>query len=616
MENKKDKQNNVNTVLKVVRLVKKLKPGYLPILLITKIIAATGPFVNIVFGSIILDMVVQKDKVSDIMYYVCILIACNFVLVLGRWALETALGVQKRIITERVNQMICEKSVMLDYEILEKKETLELVNKANEGMRSHGDIGAFCDQLGNLIEKLCTIIYSIGLLIGLFIPVATRNLKGFAVFMNAWYSGFTVVLIMGLTLIATYYLKKWTGKQEQKNFEENVEGNRRFSYFYEFVWNYAMGKDIRLYRMEDMIMDEINQDNIRCEHNSNRMTKSFNQASALGQLIGVVFEGASYIYVGLKAIMGLVSIGSVLRYVSAFRELSNGLDGLLDIYIAVEIRSRYLAYFCDFMEIENQKFEGNLPIEKHNDIEYEIEFKDVSFHYPNSEDMVLSHVNARLQVGRKVAVVGKNGAGKTTFIKLLCRLYDPTEGEILLNGINIKQYDYKEYMRLFSVVFQDFQLFSFSLAENVASSLEYDGERIENSLEKAGFSERLKDMPEGIDTNIYQMKQNGVEISGGEAQKIAIARALYKDSPFVVLDEPTSALDPVAEYDIYKRFDELVRDKTSIYISHRMSSCRFCDNIIVFDEAHIVQYGSHEELLMDRENVYYQLWNAQAQYYA
>ena len=139
---------------------------------------------------------------------------------------------------------------------------------------------------------------------------------------------------------------------------------------------------------------------------------------------------------------------------------------------------------------------------------------------------------------------------------------------------------------------------------------------LENSLEKAGFSERLKDIPEGIETNIYQMKQNGVEISGGEAQKIAIARALYKDSPFVVLDEPTSALDPLAEYDIYKRFDELVRDKTSIYISHRMSSCRFCDHIIVFDEAKIVQNGSHEELLMDRENVYYQLWNAQAQYYA
>ena len=214
-----------------------------------------------------------------------------------------------------------------------------------------------------------------------------------------------------------------------------------------------------------------------------------------------------------------------------------------------------------------------------------------------------------------MAVVGPNGAGKTTFIKLLCRLYDPTEGQIFLNGIDIKLYDYHEYMQLFSVVFQDFKLFSFSLAENVATSLDYNEERIRACLELAGFGERLKEMPEGIDTNIYQMQENGVEISGGEAQKIAIARALYKDSPLVILDEPTSALDPISEYDIYRRFDELVEDKTAIYISHRMSSCRFCDNIVVFNKGEIVQHGSHQELLEDEGSIYHEMWNAQAQYY-
>lgn len=614
--NKEDKQYKIHTVIKVIRMVKKLKPGFLSILVLTKFTAASLPFANIILGSIILDMVVQKNKVSQIMNYVVILIACNFVLILSRWALETAIGVHRRIISERISQMICEKSLTLDYEILEKKETLEWINKANEGMRSYGDIGYFCVQLGDLVEKICNIIYSMGLLIGVFIPGAIKNHNRLTEFMNAWYSGFSVLLIMGLTLLATLYLNRWTGKQEQKNFEANVEGNRRFGYFYDFIWNYAIGKDIRIYRMEDMILDEIHQDIVRNENNSNKMTHDYNKASATGQLIGIAFTGASYIYVGLKAMMGLISIGSVLRYVSAFSQLRNGLGGLLDVYIAVEIRSRYLVYFCDFMEIENKKYEGSLPINKRDNNDYEIEFKEVSFHYPNSEDMVLSNVNTKLKVGKKMAVVGKNGAGKTTFIKLLCRLYDPTEGEILLNGVNIKQYDYKEYMKLFSIVFQDFQLFSFSIAENVATSLEYDREEIKNSLEKAGFGERLKNIPEGIDTNIYQMKENGIEISGGEAQKIAIARALYKDSPFVILDEPTSALDPVSEYDIYKRFDELVREKTAIYISHRMSSCRFCDNIVVFNEGNIVQNGSHEELLQETENVYYQLWNAQAQYYA
>ena len=211
--------------------------------------------------------------------------------------------------------------------------------------------------------------------------------------------------------------------------------------------------------------------------------------------------------------------------------------------------------------------------------------------------------------------MGKNGAGKTTFIKLLCRLYDPTEGQILLNGIDIKLYDYREYIGLFSVVFQDFKLFSFSVGENVATSAEYDEEKATACLKQAGFEERLSTMPQGIHTNIYQVEDNGVEISGGEAQKIAIARALYKDAPFVILDEPTSALDPVSEYEIYRHFDQLVKDKTSIYISHRMSSCRFCDNIYVFDGGRIIQAGSHEELMQKEEGLYHQLWQAQAQYY-
>ncbi|MBH1940917.1 ABC transporter ATP-binding protein [Mobilitalea sibirica] len=616
MEHKNEKQNTISTVFKVIKLVKKLKPDYLPFLLITKLIAAGQPFVNIYLGSIILDMIVDRNSVNEIMQYVYVMVGLNFILTLSRWGLEFLTGVFRRIITERTSQMISEKSLSLDYELLEKKETLAMIHKAEAGMNSHGDIGTFCDLLGRLIERIFKIFCSIGLLAGLFIPVKAGKLSGLAGFMNAGYSGLSLLIIIAFTLLAAFYLNRWTGKQEQKSFEDNVESNRRFGYFYNFVWNYALGKDIRLYRMDDMIMDEIDQDHKRMETVSNKMTNSYNISSIISNLIVIVFEVASYIYVGLKTILGLISIGSVLRYISALREFRDGLGGLLDIYVNIGIRSRYLAYFSDFMELENQKHKGTLPIEKRYGNRYEIEFRDVSFHYPNNSEMVLSHVNIKLRVGQKMAVVGKNGAGKTTFIKLLCRLYEPTEGEILLNGINIKEYDYNEYMRLFSIVFQDFQLFSFSLAENVAASLEYNKNRIEHSLEKAGFGERLKDMPGGIDTNIYQMRENGVEISGGEAQKIAIARALYKNSPFVVLDEPTSALDPVSEYDIYKRFDELVKDKTAIYISHRMSSCRFCDHIVVFDEGTIVQDGSHDELLKDAENLYHQLWTAQAQYYA
>ena len=215
-----------------------------------------------------------------------------------------------------------------------------------------------------------------------------------------------------------------------------------------------------------------------------------------------------------------------------------------------------------------------------------------------------------------MAVVGRNGSGKTTFIKLLCRLYDPTEGEILLNGVNIQKYDYDEYMSVFSVVFQDFTLFSFKLGEVVASSKQFDPVRVAECLRKANFGDRLKTLPEGVDTYLYKAyDQSGIEISGGEAQKIALARALYKDSPFILLDEPTAALDPVSEYEVYSNFNAIAGDKTTVYISHRLASCRFCDQILVFDQGSIVQKGSHEQLLADRAGKYLELWQAQAQYY-
>ena len=222
----------------------------------------------------------------------------------------------------------------------------------------------------------------------------------------------------------------------------------------------------------------------------------------------------------------------------------------------------------------------------------------------------------KFKVGNRLAIVGENGSGKTTFIKLLCRLYDPQEGQILLNGIDIRKYDYRDYMNIFSVVFQDFQLISQPLGSNVAGSMVYDEAKVQKALTDAGFEERLGSLPDGLNTQLYKdFTDNGVEISGGEAQKIAIARALYKDAPFIILDEPTAALDPVAEAEIYEKFNDIAGDKTAIYISHRLSSCKFCDEIVVFHKGSIIQHGKHEALLAEENGKYYELWQAQAQYY-
>ena len=277
--------------------------------------------------------------------------------------------------------------------------------------------------------------------------------------------------------------------------------------------------------------------------------------------------------------------------------------------------AQFLLPVFQLLDMPNRMYQGSLTTEKRADRNYEIEFRDVSFRYPNTDAWALRHVSMKFKVGGRLAVVGENGSGKTTFIKLLCRLYDPTEGVILLNGIDIRKYRYGDYLALFSVVFQDFKLLSQPLGKNVAASEDYDRARAEQCLVKAGFGARLEQLPEGLDTFLYRdFDENGVEISGGEAQKIALARVLYQDAPFIVLDEPTAALDPEAEAEVYTKFNDIVEDKTAVYISHRLSSCRFCDEIAVFDGGRVVQQGTHDSLL-EAQGKYRSLWEAQAQYY-
>lgn len=631
-ESAKIKTRKKHTVQKVISLVKKLEPGLLPLIFLTMLLASAHPFVSIFFGSRILDLLVARATFGQIMKNALIMVATCTFLSLARWGLEMVTGVRKRVLSEKIRQMICDKSFEIDYEVLEKGETLDMVHRAREGMNVQGDIGNFCDLLASSVEHIFTIIYAIVLLLPLFIPnmgggfvtdsgeaaaslSGTVSLTGMAGFLNKWYSFLFLLLSMGLCLWITSFSNRRIARIQQENFEKNVRNNRLFGCFNNFASNYRQGKYVRLYKMQDMILGEIKKSVTSLEHEDKNALNKSRKLTFLSFSSPLLLQFTSYLYIGLKALYSLISIGSTLRYVQAYQKLANSMGGILGVFIQINIRSEYLSYFYDYMEIENKCYDGSIPVEKRNDGQYEIEFKDVSFHYPNSDTLVLSHINEKLTLGQKTAIVGQNGAGKSTFIKLLCRLYDPTEGEILLNGMDIRYYDYKEYTALFAVVFQDFNLFSFSIAENVAAGKKVDAARATDCIRKAGLGKRLAAMPEGIQTNIYQLEENGIEISGGEAQKLAIARALYKDAPFVILDEPTAALDPVSEHEIYCHFNDLVKDRTAFYISHRMSSCRFCDKIYVFENGRIVQSGSHKELLEEDGGLYQNLWNAQAQYY-
>lgn len=607
--------NKLNTIKKVLRLTHKLQKGHIALIIIQRLVNAATPFIEVIFSSIILDQLIAKAPYELIMKNALIVISYRVFASLFHWGLEHIIATNSATLNEKIDQMICEKSFEIDYDILEKRETLDMIKKAEEGINSYGNITGFCQSFAGIIEMIARIIYSVVILIPLFIPSDSVPAGFLPQLLNKWYVVFILLAVIIVKVSVSTAINKKSQIVQQEFFKNNVRANREYGYYFNLMFEYSLGKYIRLYKSQNMVTGKVSSTLSWMEKQFLSLLARINMIQLPDFLVQFFVQGISYIFVGLKAIYGFISVGSALKFITAYGGLVESISSISYSIIDLGIKSEYLSYFYDFMEIQNKRYDGTIPTEKRDDNEFEIEFRDVSFKYTNTENYVLKHVNQKIKIGTKTAIVGKNGAGKTTFIKLLCRLYEPTEGQILLNGIDIRYYDYKDYAKLFAVVFQDFNLFSFSIAENVASNSVFDSARVEECCRHAGFGERLAKLEKGIETNIYQQEENGVEISGGEAQKLAIARALYKDAPLVILDEPTSSLDPVSEYEIYKKFDEMVEDKTSIYISHRMSSCRFCDNILVFDDGQIVEQGSHDKLLLNN-GLYSELWNAQAQYYS
>ncbi len=403
-----------------------------------------------------------------------------------------------------------------------------------------------------------------------------------------------------------------------KTAEETKTGNRFFGYFGFLANDAGRAMDMRIYRQQEICGHymEMERRNITRSGAARSARGSMGFVCSASAAVSCAFAGLICVLACQKAWEGAVPAGSILQYTWGGVMLAKGISDLAEGIKGVKDNSCYLETLFAFLDLPNHMYRGSLTTEKRRDRKYLIEFRDVSFRYPGAKEDALSHVSLRLEIGKRLAVVGKNGSGKTTFIKLLCRLYEPTGGEIRLNGIDIRKYRYEDYKKLFSVVFQDFALLPRPLEENVAAGCAYDPERVGDCLEKSGFPERPDSFPKGMNASLsggFDGKEEG--LSRGEAQKVAIARALYQDAAFLVLDEPTAALDPAAEAEIYGRLDEIVQDRTAVYISHRLSSCRFCEEILVFDNGKIAQRGSHEELLADREGTYFQLWSAQAGYY-
>lgn len=320
-----------------------------------------------------------------------------------------------------------------------------------------------------------------------------------------------------------------------------------------------------------------------------------------------------YLLTGISAYKGVLGIGGVIKIAGGIVYFINGMSELGELYSDMKLLSAYSKDYIDYLDIDEKK--GELPVKVFDGGEYVFEFDNVSFCYPHTDKYIIENLNLTLRHGEKIAIVGKNGSGKTTLLKLLCRLYDVTEGEIKLNGINIREIDYAQYNAILTAVFQDFSLFSLKIGENIATKEEYNEKELQKVLGRSGLMNWINQTRYGLNSFIGKdFDEDGIELSGGERQKVAIARAVYKRAPVVIMDEPTAALDPVSECEVYEQFNDIVDYKIAIYISHRLASCRFCDRIIVLDSGKVVQEGKHEALVL-REGLYRDMWNAQAKHY-
>lgn len=578
---------------------------YTVLLMANAVLSSVTGYVPIYFSARVIDALIAGAPVRTVLFYAALTVGIVFAANLLCTYLACEKEAARKGVWRNEEWSYSEKAMGMAYESMEDPEVDRLRYRIRRESQIGQNLFLFYQHIERLTCQAARIAASLALTASFFtLPSVPLGLK-LAI-------GTGVAAAMLLQTLATQKINRL-----DRDFNaSSVEINILFEHFDDYIAHYGAGKDVRLYGMGGFLRDSL----LAADREYWERDLKVSCRKALWTLPAAVLNAGLkfgvYAVLLYAAMRGGVTAGSIAKYVTCVMLLAEALVRMTETLQEALDNNHYLKRYFSYFDIPNRMYQGSLTVEKRDDNEYEVEFRNVSFRYPGTKGYALKDVSLKFQVGERLAIVGMNGSGKTTFIKLLCRLYDPTEGEILLNGVNIQKYDYDEYMSIFSVVFQDFSLFALKLGEVVAAGREFEEARVRECLEKANFGQRLAALPKGVHTYLYKSYDpEGVEISGGEGQKIALARALYKDAPFILLDEPTAALDPVSEYEVYSNFNRISGEKTAVYISHRLASCRFCDRIAVFHRGRIIQQGSHEELLADRAGKYCELWNAQAQYY-
>ena len=556
-------------------------------------VSALTPFPAIILSKRLFDSLSAGDSIHGFLIPALLLVGISFLLKFISNYINNKVEIKGQQMMYSLNTSYNLKSTNISFELLSNPQILEKKELASKAVSGSN----FIDMVRSVNSIVSSILTLFGV-VALFVQL-----------------DFIILLVVIVVILINTYANNLVKKVQYKNSIEVTPYLRKIEYIRSVTSDLEYGKEIRINGFKPILLNKVKDLNRICFSYIKKTQNVFSRGRQTSTITDAIQDLIVYSILGFKVIVDkTMSIGDFSMYFSAIGQFKNSLVTIISTLTDIKINSLYFGHYLEYMNLPEENNEENNKTSFTDGI-LNIRFDNVSFIYPGADTYALKNVSFSINSNEKLSIVGTNGSGKTTIVKLLLRLYKPTEGKIFINDVDINDIKFSEYAKQFSVVFQDFKLFAFNIAENVSSEENPDYSKIESSLSKVDLLSKVESLPRKYETNYSRrFDDEGVEFSGGESQKLAISRALYKDSQIVIMDEPTSALDPLAEYEIYKDFNKLIAGKTAIYISHRLSSCRFCDRIILIDLGEIKESGSHDELI-HQNGIYAEMYNKQAQYY-
>lgn len=591
------KYGMLSNSLFMVREAWKTRPRALALTLLQALLVVAGSLLELYVTPVILGSLERHDALGEVFFIISFFALGMIAVYAFACYLEKNQMFARTPVRFFITCRLWEKAGTCAYPVRESQNFIRAYAKAMDG--SHGNTSP-TEDIWNTFAKI------------------VQNLLGFAIWLQLLANVDIVIALITTVLAAAGYLvNSYLNGWGYRHREEEADIKNRFFYFQEKARDRRLAKDIRIFGLGEWL-EELMDKCIRMQQNFYlRREKNYLIADITDIVLSFLRNGTAYAWLLYLTLQGNLSASAFLLYFTAVSGFTTWISGILQSFSTLHKQSIEISVIRELMDYEEPfLFEGGKKLETDKEASYTIELRNVTFRYPGSEREIFSNLNLTLHPGERLAVVGANGAGKTTLVKILCGFYEPDEGEVLLNGINIKEYDRRDYYRLFAAVFQDFSLLAGEIAENVDSfDQKMDMERVRDCIGKVGLRKKIEALPEGYHTHLVkEVYEDAAELSGGELQRLMMARLLYKDSPIMILDEPTAALDAIAESDIYQKYQELTGGKSSVFISHRLASTRFCDRIILLEEGKIAEEGTHDELLA-RGKTYAQLFAIQSKYY-